>query len=59
MSSITRWRILLTFCRWQLLVGRCPQCGWPRFGFRSNDTWRSWPNAEQPLVGSLDQEETR
>lgn len=39
-----RWRILISIGRWQLLVGRCPQCGGPRFGIRSNDTWHSWPN---------------
>lgn len=40
-----RWRILMSIGRWQLLVGRCLQCGWIRVGIRSNDTWHSWPNA--------------
>jgi len=39
-----RWRILLSMGRWQLLVGRCPQCGWPRIRIVRGDVVRDWPN---------------
>ena len=41
-----RWRILISIGRWQLLVGRCPQCGWPTMAIVRDGIMREWPNAE-------------
>jgi hypothetical protein len=46
-----RWRILLSLGRWQLLAGRCPQCGWPKLAFVRDGIMRELPN--HPYPGKL------
>jgi hypothetical protein len=40
-----RWRILISIGRWQLMAGRCPQCGWPTMAIVRDGIMREWPNA--------------
>jgi hypothetical protein len=39
-----RWRILISIGRWQLLAGRCPQCGWPKLAVVRDGVMHELPN---------------
>lgn len=42
-----RWRVLVAIGRWQLLLGRCPHCGWPKLAIVHNDIMREWPQQQK------------
>jgi len=39
-----RWKILLSVGRWKLLIGRCPQCGWPKLAIVDGMVMKEWPH---------------
>jgi hypothetical protein len=49
-----RWRILLSIGRWQLLAGRCPQCGWPKLAIVHGGIMRELPNTVLTVSGGLE-----
>jgi hypothetical protein len=42
-----RWYVLVSIGRWQLLVGRCQQCGWPKVAVVRDGVMREWPTANK------------
>ena len=41
-----RWRIILEVCGLRIMVGRCPECGWPKVAIVAGGVMREWPRGK-------------